>query len=232
MQDDPHPPADFASYRDAKAKKARVDAAYYILDGHAAVPADAHTWHRWSQSADRMVEQTSLGADTTVSTMFIGFDEDLDPASPAIFETEVSNTGNETNKGIAAVDGFRRRYATWEGAVAGHRAIVALLTAIQKHRRPHSSSIPNPIGASARAEQIGELAADFVSDTAIMIADFKAQAEAARDPGESAGDAPATAVATDLRFLNAIIDATTTSLSEMWTEITSIRSKLAGRTRE
>lgn len=193
-------PADFASCRDAKAKKARVNAAYYILDGHAAVSADAHAWHRWLETADRVVEQASLSADTTVSTVFIGFDEDLNPANPAIFETEISNTGSETNKGVDAADGFRRRYATWEEAVTGHRAIVALLTAIQKHKRLRPP-IQNPLGASARAEEIGELAVDFILAATAMIAGLKAEAEAAGDPNESpANDARALATVTDPAF--------------------------------
>lgn len=129
-------PAELSSF--LAARRTRAHAAHYILDGHTPMRADAPAWLRWLETADpaaRVVAQTPIGAEIIVSTVFTGFDGSLEPANPAIFETEVFQAGQVAEDGRAAANGLPFRYATWDAAAAGHRAIVAALASAQERQR-------------------------------------------------------------------------------------------------
>lgn len=91
---------------------------YYRLEGRTPVPSDVATWSGWFRTADRVVARTEVDADTFISTVFTGFDTNIDPDNPAIFESEVFRAGD------APPDRFRQSYATWKAAELGHAALV------------------------------------------------------------------------------------------------------------
>lgn len=88
-------------------------------------------------------------------------------------------------------------------------------------------SMPNLVGASPRAAQIGELAAEYISAIKAMIDELIAEAESLcfdADPAEK--EARAAMVLNDLAFLNATVDASSKSLTSAWSDITAARTKL------
>ena len=89
----------------------------YILDGHEPVPCDdLSAWARWFESADRCVADT-MQDDVRVSTVFLGLDHGWN-GRRHLFETMVFH-------GHDSVD--CQRYATWDEALEGHRAMVGQL---------------------------------------------------------------------------------------------------------
>jgi hypothetical protein len=87
----------------------------YVLDGHTPVPAsDIRDWGRWFEKADRHVAKTEINH-VTVSTVFLGLDHAFGGGTPILFETLVFG---------GPLDGEMERYATWDQAEAGHKAIV------------------------------------------------------------------------------------------------------------
>lgn len=99
----------------------------FILAGKTAVPTqDVATWGDWFEAAtrngSRFVAQSDLANGVRVSTVFLGMDHgwNMRPdARPVLFESMVF--GGED-------DEYQERYATWEEAEAGHKAIVERLT--------------------------------------------------------------------------------------------------------
>lgn len=79
----------------------------YILQGHNLVEEpDLLKWAQWLETADRSVEQTSIGV-SRVSTVFVG-------CGPVLFETMVF--GGE-------LDSKQGRCSTWEEAEKMHAAM-------------------------------------------------------------------------------------------------------------
>ena len=88
---------------------------FYILDNRKAVPCDPDTWSRMLGDLDgRRVGYDTVG-DARVSTVFLGLNHALPDDPPALFETMVFG---------GPLDEEMVRYATWEEAEAGHRAMV------------------------------------------------------------------------------------------------------------
>lgn len=93
----------------------------YTLEGNNPVPChDLETWANWfCKIENRRVEVTDL-KDFQVSTVFLGIDHSWYKDIPLLFETMVFKSDNLLND-------YCRRYHTWDEAVAGHWAIVALI---------------------------------------------------------------------------------------------------------
>lgn len=90
----------------------------YILDRHEPKKVDLMTWATWYETADRHVDQTTID-NVNVSTVFLGFDHRFGPEGrPILFETMIFG-GKHDQK--------QWRYCTWDEAVAGHAAAVALV---------------------------------------------------------------------------------------------------------
>lgn len=72
-------------------------------------------WAQWFETADRIVEQTTISEDVTVSTVFLGMDHQFGDGPPLLFETLIF--GGEH-------DGNMQRYSTWPQAKEGHARVV------------------------------------------------------------------------------------------------------------
>jgi len=94
---------------------------YYVLQGHDAVPVDdVREWaRRFNDSEGRRVASTTVG-EATVSTVFLGLDHRWGEGRPLLFETMIFG-GDHTE--------VEWRWATWDEAEVGHRAVVAALKA-------------------------------------------------------------------------------------------------------
>ena len=93
---------------------------HYILDGHEPVAVSLETWAKWfdENEDERVVCQTEVKG-AKVSTVFIGI---AGPSGNYLFETQVFyEAGAISGSGT-------REYATWDEALAGHMAIVYLMT--------------------------------------------------------------------------------------------------------
>lgn len=88
----------------------------YILDGKTAVPEpDLIKWGQWLEKANRQVNQTYIGDDIRVSTVFLGINHAWRPDEPlALFETMVFG---------GPLDLEMDRYSTWDSAEQGHAAM-------------------------------------------------------------------------------------------------------------
>lgn len=95
---------------------------YILDDDNNVVPTDdALIWGRWfeeaSRSGRRQVQLTELENGTRISTVFLGTDYNFSGDVPIVFETMVFREDG--------VSDDLMRYATWDGALAGHDQIVA-----------------------------------------------------------------------------------------------------------
>ena len=89
----------------------------YILEGHTPKLIDDFIkWAEWFVKADRKVVKTKIG-EVEVSTVFLGLDHSFGGGTPLLFETMIF--GGKHNH-------YQERYATWEGAEAGHRRAVKI----------------------------------------------------------------------------------------------------------
>jgi hypothetical protein len=89
---------------------------YYILDGHAVVPASLEAFGRWFERANRVVDYTEVTSQVRVSTVFLGIDHRwLGKGPPIVFETMIFG---------GPLDGDQWRYSSWDDAEAGHKAAV------------------------------------------------------------------------------------------------------------
>jgi len=105
-----------------------VRSRYYILDGHTPVPVDVITWGQWFAVTERHVaDDADEGTGVRVSTVFLGLDHSFRDTGgggpPVLFETLVFADSHPE------WDGRTERYATWNEALAGHRAVVAEIRA-------------------------------------------------------------------------------------------------------
>ena len=88
----------------------------YILEGREPVPCeDLFKWGAWFESAKRHVADDTIG-DVRVSTVFLALDHSFREGRPQLFETMVFG---------GPLDGLCERYATWDEAEQGHRAVLA-----------------------------------------------------------------------------------------------------------
>ena len=95
---------------------------WWILDGHTPrlVGWDEYlAWQKAGSPDNRRVAQDTLG-DVWVSTVFLTVDHAFLGGPPILFETMIFGGPH---------DQLCWRYATWEGAEAGHRRVVAHLRA-------------------------------------------------------------------------------------------------------
>lgn len=105
----------------------------YILDAdHNAVPvADLLEWATWFEHADRQVAQTERGG-VLVSTVFLGLDHRRGEDGPPILFETMTFGEPEMMRLFGRERMFRRsvnrwRYSTWNEALEGHAAAVAML---------------------------------------------------------------------------------------------------------
>ncbi len=91
----------------------------YILDGTTPVEEpDLMKWARWFEFDQhrRIAETTYL--DSRISTVFLGIDHSFGAGPPLLFETMVFG---------GPLDMKQERYSTWDQALAGHKAMEALV---------------------------------------------------------------------------------------------------------
>jgi hypothetical protein len=94
---------------------------YYILNEKTPVPAkDLSTWATWFNHTPRTINQTQIPGGPFISTVFIGFNKNLNSETPLLFETMVF--ADNGNKGY--------KTATWAAAEEKHQEIVAEQTAM------------------------------------------------------------------------------------------------------
>lgn len=97
---------------------------HYILDDeHNPVAAGLLEWAEYFENPhNRRVREDFVGS-TRISTIFLGLNHQWLPNKPPlIFETMVFG---------GQIDCQQTRYSTWNEAVAGHQAIVALARALK-----------------------------------------------------------------------------------------------------
>jgi hypothetical protein len=127
----------------------KVRVFHYVLQGKTPVaidpgdPAGHLRWAKWFNTADRHVAKETI-CGKRVSTVFLGIDHGFDPDGPPIlFETMVFAELPEDEKNktiempdgtlhtyryeIGEIDGYTRRYSTWEEAAYGHRETVEMI---------------------------------------------------------------------------------------------------------
>jgi len=94
----------------------------YILQGKTPVKEpDLYKWGAFMQSTEKIIKQTALPGDATVSTVFLGIDHGFSSVfggNPILFETMIF--GGEH-------DGYQERYSTYEEAEAGHQRAVEMI---------------------------------------------------------------------------------------------------------
>lgn len=104
---------------------------FFILQGRTTIAVDFPEYleHQISIGSDRVVLQEWIGG-TWISTVFLGSNQ-ASFGQPLLFETMV-----EDEKGEVFM-----RYSTWDEALHGHRAIVAIL---EERKQPpwHWFSVP------------------------------------------------------------------------------------------
>jgi hypothetical protein len=91
---------------------------YYILDAdHHVVEVDVGTWGRWfSRFENRVVGFTQVTSAVRVSTVVIGIDHRFAKRGPPLlFETMIFG---------GPLDGYQKRYASYDDAETGHKAAV------------------------------------------------------------------------------------------------------------
>lgn len=99
----------------------------YILQGKLAVPVDSiEEWARKFERSNRHVASTKVGG-IWISTVFLGLDHSFGNGEPQIFETMAFGGGDM--RGL-----LQERYATWDEAAKGHKAVVAQLRKDIKER--------------------------------------------------------------------------------------------------
>lgn len=95
---------------------------YYALDdNHKVVPiTDEVTRDLWRDMDRRRVDRTQVGK-CDVSTVFLVIDHNYGDGPPLVFETMIFSVADGGD-----LDDYCERYATWDKAVAGRAAAVAL----------------------------------------------------------------------------------------------------------
>lgn len=102
---------------------------WYKLIGQDIVETDDFAdWISWAETADMQVDLTE-NADFRVSTIFLDTNHDWRGERPILFETMVfvKESYEDRIPKDESLDRHQRRYSTWEDALAGHAAVVALL---------------------------------------------------------------------------------------------------------
>lgn len=108
----------------------------FILEGHTTVRCDdLLAWAVWFETADRRVALTEHEL-FRVSTVFLGLDHQFGRGPPLLFETMAfMKTGDPTAKDVlnrADESVECRRYANWEDAELGHKAVVRRMLALAR----------------------------------------------------------------------------------------------------
>lgn len=98
---------------------------YYDFDCE---PCSRERWVELFSLDERIVDQTAIGHDYVVSTVWLGLDHAFSGGPPLIFETMVFDT---TGNGKLGEEKDIQRYSTWEQAETGHNAMVEKWTAIE-----------------------------------------------------------------------------------------------------
>jgi hypothetical protein len=100
---------------------------FYILDGHAPIPVDIHTWGPWFENMENRIvasHRWDYPFKIHVSTVFVGMDLDYGADSPMLYETMIFAPAlPDTNED-------QYWHADWDEAAAKHRAVVTELTCI------------------------------------------------------------------------------------------------------
>jgi len=92
---------------------------FYILVNKEPKPADCQEWGSWFEGADRVVAKEEVEEGVTVSTVFLGIDHNFaSDGPPILFESLIFG---------GQFDGDMRRYATWDEALQGHKAMVEMV---------------------------------------------------------------------------------------------------------
>ncbi|MDQ1817777.1 hypothetical protein RBA41_31200 [Massilia sp. CCM 9210] len=77
----------------------------------------------------------------------------------------------------------------------------------------------NPVDASARALDVGALAADFVASANALVKVLQSEASVLRSAGTLSSDPKAVALARDFAYIDALIQATTKATTATWARL-------------
>ena len=100
---------------------------YYILRDGVPVPVSCEEWGSWFETANRVIERTTLEDGTVISTAFLGLDHAFGlQGEPVLYETLVF--GSE-------LDGEMERYITLAEARRGHAEMVQKVKYAQQSKR-------------------------------------------------------------------------------------------------
>ena len=126
--------------------KGRDIGQHYILDGQRPVKATLDEWARWFGTADRHVAKTTTELHV-ISTVFLGLDHNYsDRGPPILFESMVfAREGGESDIDV------QWRYASWDDALAGHKALLRQVMDVEKKANEGLAKLPK-IRAKAAAE--------------------------------------------------------------------------------
>ena len=102
----------------------RISTEKYILDkeGNPQVENDLGKWGKYMESAERHVAQDSVDG-IKISTVFLGLDHNYGDGAPVLWETMIFGGSH---------DQYCERYASKEGALAGHKKAVDMVKREQK----------------------------------------------------------------------------------------------------
>jgi hypothetical protein len=129
------PPEIRKIFEDLDELQRRSSIRHYKLVGREVVPVEhLLEWAQWYETAERHIAVTEVG-EFTVSTIFLGLDHGFPPYDklPILFETMVHGAKEEQEifghkRMMHQFLDFQERYATYEQAEAGHRAMCEEIT--------------------------------------------------------------------------------------------------------
>jgi hypothetical protein len=91
---------------------------WFLKDKKPVGTQDIKKWGECFHSEDRIVGKTEIG-NVEVSTVFLGIDHNfLKVGPPLLFETMIFG---------GDLDGYQKRFSTWEEAEQGHKAAIKLV---------------------------------------------------------------------------------------------------------
>lgn len=94
----------------------------YVLEGKNPVPCDdLEAWAIWMEKIENKRVALTDSDGLAISTVFLGINHSWNDGMPILFETMVFKSDD------SLIDEYCHRYHTWDEAIAGHGAIVALI---------------------------------------------------------------------------------------------------------
>lgn len=92
---------------------------FYVIENGRPVAVTVEVWRKWFEEADRVVAKDNIGK-VTVSTVFVGINNDPNSSLPVLWETMIFG---------GPQDGYHDTYTTLEDAIEGHSKAIELVKA-------------------------------------------------------------------------------------------------------